>query len=223
MALKLFAIRYLLICISLIGGLLIGACTSEERGNSIQESIDRSYLESKEYRAFEEQVRREQQKSKAQKEEFSNLIANQLVKDEWETVAFPMTIDKLYIQNILEKEKNRPPTVLHAFGQRHRYYSLATLETKNRQYYAFMLCKIVGYDDCSIWLATSKNDSIIDVAAIAGYNKSVSYEESSRIQFNENKVYVETVKQVKNPFEQTNHLTYQYAILPSAEIHPINN
>lgn len=202
---------------------MIGACTSEERGNSIQESIDRSYLDSKEYRAFEEQVRREQQNSIAQKEEFSNIIAYQLVKDEWETVAFPMTIDQSYIQNILEKEKKVPPTVLRAFGQRHRYYSLATLETENRQYYAFMLCRIVGYDNCSIWFATSKNDSIIDVAMIAGYNKSVSYEESSRIQFNENKVHVETVKQVKNPFKQINHLTYQYAILPSGEIRQINN
>lgn len=154
---------------------------------------------------------------------FATLIADLFAENRGRRVAFPATINEIDIQNVLDSNQNVPPTVLRVFGSRHRYFPLISMEARNIEYHLFMLCKVVGHDNCLIWFATTKNGTIFDFESIAAYNKSVSYEETSQIRLNEDEIHVETVRRVKNPFEQINRMTHQYNILASGEVHQEDN
>ena len=178
--------------------------------------IDQSYIESAEYKSFQQRYKQEHTFYISDQKAVAKLIHRLVKNDSAQSFTLPFTIDTENVRTIVEKKDGAQLPMLNI---EHSYYALGKFSADRITVHLFLLCKKATYDHCRIWMATKKDESVMDAKPIVEFKKNVSANIQSKVSvYSLNKISVETRRTIFYPIEQQNKNEFGYQISADGQI-----
>ena len=196
----------LFVFLSVLGGLIyLGFIYYSD-----QSVIDDDYVASESYQQLEERLEKEQERSFSEEESLRMIFEQMLKSNHSKELELPITDTFL---SLVEAESHWQE--LQGF----KFKDLGKINRSEITLSFVLIQKPHVYDEAGLVMATSQNDSLIQLQTIGQFKNTVTEKVETQVQIGETNVIATKVfKKILYPVEQENSTTYLYQISESGRI-----